>query len=94
MATEPLTSPGISRRDFMACAAPAGVGGVAVVGLGGDGRRDMASAGPTGAPEVHVEARKITWQLAPGKTIKAMAYHGRIPGPEIRVREGERVRVS
>jgi FtsP/CotA-like multicopper oxidase with cupredoxin domain len=82
VATEQLTSPGISRRDFMARAARAGVGGLAVVGLGalGGGRRDMASAAPTGAPEVHVEAREITWQLAPGKTIKAMAYNGRIPG--------------
>ena len=35
----------------------------------------------------------MTWELAPGKTIKAMAYNGQVPGPTIRAREGERLRV-
>ena len=42
---------------------------------------------------IHLETREVTWELAPGRTIRAMAYNGRIPGPDIRVREGERVRV-
>jgi FtsP/CotA-like multicopper oxidase with cupredoxin domain len=42
---------------------------------------------------IHLEARETTWELAPGKTIAAMAYNGRVPGPEIRAREGERLRV-
>jgi FtsP/CotA-like multicopper oxidase with cupredoxin domain len=33
------------------------------------------------------------WELAPGKRIKAMAYNGQIPGPALRLQEGEHVRV-
>ncbi|HEV8439526.1 MAG TPA: multicopper oxidase family protein [Methylomirabilota bacterium] len=43
--------------------------------------------------EIALEARKVRWELAPGKLIDAMAYNGRVPGPEIRVKEGERVHV-
>jgi FtsP/CotA-like multicopper oxidase with cupredoxin domain len=43
--------------------------------------------------EIALEAREVRWELAPGKVIRAMAYHGQIPGPELRLREGERVRV-
>jgi FtsP/CotA-like multicopper oxidase with cupredoxin domain len=35
----------------------------------------------------------MMWELAPGKRIKAMAYNGQIPGPEIRLKEGERARI-
>jgi FtsP/CotA-like multicopper oxidase with cupredoxin domain len=44
--------------------------------------------------EIRLETRQITWELAPGRTITAMTYNGRVPGPEIRVKEGERVRVA
>ncbi|MBI4013904.1 MAG: multicopper oxidase domain-containing protein, partial [Candidatus Rokubacteria bacterium] len=50
-------------------------------------------AQPSGTREFRIEARETIWELAPGKTVSAMAYNGRIPGPEIRVKEGERVRV-
>jgi FtsP/CotA-like multicopper oxidase with cupredoxin domain len=33
------------------------------------------------------------WELAPGRRIKAMTYNGQVPGPELRLHEGERVRV-
>lgn len=36
---------------------------------------------------------EIDWETEPGKTVKAMAYNGMVPGPQIRVREGDRVRV-
>ena len=35
----------------------------------------------------------MQWELAPGKTIKAMSYNGEVPGPTIRAREGERLRI-
>jgi FtsP/CotA-like multicopper oxidase with cupredoxin domain len=35
----------------------------------------------------------MTWEIVPGKQIKAMAYNGQVPGPEIRLKEGERVRI-
>src|SRR6476661_4553116 len=36
---------------------------------------------------------EIDWEVEPGRTVKAMAYNGMVPGPQIRVREGDRVRV-
>lgn len=44
--------------------------------------------------EFNLVAREITWELAPGKTIKAWAYNGLVPGPELRVKEGDKVRVT
>ncbi|HEV8662327.1 MAG TPA: multicopper oxidase domain-containing protein, partial [Candidatus Methylomirabilis sp.] len=38
-------------------------------------------------------ARETAWELAPGKVIRAWSYNGQVPGPEIRLREGERVRI-
>jgi FtsP/CotA-like multicopper oxidase with cupredoxin domain len=35
----------------------------------------------------------IQWETEPGKAFPAYAYNGMIPGPEIRVTEGDRVRV-
>ncbi len=38
-------------------------------------------------------ARRIRWETEPGKTLDAWAYNNQVPGPQIRVREGDRVRV-
>jgi FtsP/CotA-like multicopper oxidase with cupredoxin domain len=38
-------------------------------------------------------ARETEWEVEPGKRVKAWAYNGQVPGPQIRVREGDRVRV-
>jgi len=37
--------------------------------------------------------RKIQWEVSPGKKVDAWAYNDVVPGPQIRVREGDRVRV-
>jgi FtsP/CotA-like multicopper oxidase with cupredoxin domain len=66
------------------------------IGAGAIALGTRVSGGETSDPPartIRIEAREVTWELAPGRTVKAMAYNGRIPGPEIRVREGERVRV-
>ncbi len=82
-----------SRRDFLFTLAGLGAG-AAVAGVGTHlGRRDTAAAGTDAVRTIRLETREVTWELAPGKTIRAMAYNGQIPGPPIRAREGERLRV-
>jgi FtsP/CotA-like multicopper oxidase with cupredoxin domain len=38
-------------------------------------------------------ARKTQWETTPGQRVEAWTYNGTTPGPQIRVREGDRVRV-
>jgi len=40
-----------------------------------------------------ITAEKIQWETEPGKKVEAWAYNGQVPGPQIRVREGDRVRL-
>ncbi len=75
----------LSRREFVAGAA----GGLAGLGL----PNLLGGPAATGAVrELVLETREMTWEISPGKQIRAMAYNGRVPGPEIRVKEGERLR--
>jgi len=46
-----------------------------------------------GVKVFELTAKKISWETAPGQTVEAWAYNDQIPGPQIRVREGDRVRV-
>ncbi len=39
-------------------------------------------------------AKKMQWEAEPGRMVEAWAYNGMVPGPQIRVREGDRVRVN
>ena len=39
-------------------------------------------------------AKKIQWETEPGQMVEAWAYNDQVPGPQIRVREGDRVRVD
>jgi FtsP/CotA-like multicopper oxidase with cupredoxin domain len=78
----------ITRRRFLLT----GAAGLAA----GGGALSLRSGPALGKPsdrEILVVARGVRWELAPGKVITAMAYNGQVPGPAIRVREGERVRV-
>jgi FtsP/CotA-like multicopper oxidase with cupredoxin domain len=47
-----------------------------------------------GATKVYeLTAKKTRWETAPGQTVDALAYNGQVPGPQIRIREGDRVRI-
>ena len=82
-----------SRRGFLATTAKLSVCAAALsVTRWHPLRNPTASADPT-VRTIHLETREVRWELAPGRTVNAMAYNGRIPGPEVRLREGERVRV-
>ncbi len=87
----------LSRRRFLSLAGQAGAGTL-VLSAGGSlllPRPGRAAQSPaTGrVREIALVAKETRWELAPGKVIKAWAYNGRVPGPEIRLREGERVRI-
>ena len=38
-------------------------------------------------------AKRVQWEVEPGKLFEAWAYNGVVPGPELRVTEGDKVRV-
>jgi FtsP/CotA-like multicopper oxidase with cupredoxin domain len=38
-------------------------------------------------------AEELQWEVEPGRKVKAWAYNRQVPGPQIRVREGDRVRI-
>ena len=41
-----------------------------------------------------LDAEPVQWELIPGKTVTAWGYNGQVPGPEIWVNEGDKVRVN
>ncbi len=62
--------------------------------IGVDGR-DYTIQPPTGqAKEIRLEAISTEVEIAPNKIVKAWTYDGKLPGTEIRVKEGERVRIT
>jgi manganese oxidase len=46
-----------------------------------------------GVKVFEITAKKIQWETEPGHMVEAWAYNDQVPGPQIRVREGDRVRV-
>ena len=69
----------IGRRTFI------GMLGAGAAGAGRGGRLhplQRAAAESPGVRTIHLDARAVSWELAPGQTINAMAYNGRVPGPE------------
>lgn len=44
--------------------------------------------------EYALTAEEITWEPRPGLKLAGWAYNGQIPGPEIRVKEGDKVRIT
>ncbi len=46
-----------------------------------------------GTKEFDLTASVIDWEVAPGKTVKAWAYNGQVPGPWLKVDVGDKVRV-
>jgi FtsP/CotA-like multicopper oxidase with cupredoxin domain len=46
-----------------------------------------------GVKEFSLAVEKVRWNILPGVEVVAYAYNGTVPGPEIRVTEGDRVRI-
>src|SRR5712691_3722520 len=43
---------------------------------------------------VDLDAKPIQWEVVPGAFVEAWAYNGQVPGPLIRVTEGDKLRVN
>ncbi len=41
----------------------------------------------------HLDAKPVWWEVKPGKKVKAWAYNGSVPGPEIKVNQGDKVKI-
>jgi FtsP/CotA-like multicopper oxidase with cupredoxin domain len=39
-----------------------------------------------------ITMKPVVWEIAPGKTVETFSYNGIVPGPEIRVTEGDKLR--
>ena len=46
-----------------------------------------------GIPVYDLTAKVVQWEVSPGRKIEAWTYNGTVPGPEIRITQGQRVRV-
>lgn len=59
----------------------------------GKGNQLLAPRMEGGVKVFELVAREMQWEVAPGQKVAAMAYNEQVPGPQIRVREGDRVRI-
>jgi FtsP/CotA-like multicopper oxidase with cupredoxin domain len=57
------------------------------------GNQPLAPRIEDGVKVFELTARPMKWETEPGKFVDAWAYNEQVPGPQIRVREGDRVRV-
>jgi manganese oxidase len=59
----------------------------------GKGNQLLAPRVENGVKIFELTAGVVQWEVEPGRRVEAWAYNGQVPGPQIRVREGDRVRV-
>ena len=59
----------------------------------GQGNLRLAPRLEQGVKVFDLTCREIEWEVTPGIRVKAWAYNNMIHGPQIRVREGDRVRI-
>jgi plastocyanin len=87
---------GLSRRALVGGAL--GSGGTALAAVGVAQATDEATpASDEGAPqrrEVVLTASEFDWAISADTTVRAWGYNEQVPGPELRVREGDQVRVT
>ena len=60
----------------------------------GKGNQLMTPRMVGGVKVFDLEASVIKWEVEPGRLVEAWAYNKTVPGPTIRVREGDRVRLA
>ncbi len=59
----------------------------------GKGNQLLSPKVVNGVKVYELTAAPVQWETAPGQKVEAWAYNGQVPGPQIRVREGDRVKL-
>ncbi len=59
----------------------------------GKGNQILKARLENGVKTFDLTAEEIQWEVEPGRKAKAWTYNRQVPGPQIRVREGDRVRI-
>ncbi len=59
----------------------------------GQGNQPLEPRIEDGVKVFDLTATEVKWETSPGVFVDAMAYNGTVPGPEIRVDRGDRVRI-
>jgi manganese oxidase len=59
----------------------------------GKGNQVLAPTIVDGVKQFALTAKKIQWEVTAGNFVEAWTYNEQLPGPQIRVREGDRVRI-
>ncbi len=72
---------------------PVDTRGAATAPLEARGGERLEQAIVGGVKQFALSARVVRWTILPGVTVGAYAYNGVVPGPEIRVTQGDRMRV-
>jgi FtsP/CotA-like multicopper oxidase with cupredoxin domain len=91
----PAPQSGAMSADEMDSMHEAGVKAfVAGVKTQGKGNQPLAPRIENGVKIYDLTASGIQWEYDAGKTAEAWAYNGQVPGPELRVTEGDKVRVN
>ncbi len=80
----------ISRRSLL----QAGAGGLLVTSLSARAEAATDEPAPASLREFTLTASEFDWALMDGVVVRAWGYNGTMPGPELRVRQGDRVRVT
>src|ERR1700729_1361401 len=75
-------NPGINRRDFLAAA-----GGAYISSL-------PAPAQDSGAPGFTIRISSVDLEIAPRRIFKTIGYNGSVPGPPLRMTEGQPVTIE
>ena len=59
----------------------------------GRGNQPLEPRVENGVKVFELTAEEMQWETKPGMFVDAMAFNGTVPGPEIRVNEGDHVRI-
>lgn len=63
-------------------------------GLEVHGNRELTGRMENGVRIFDLDTSVIRWTILPGVTVDAYAFNGQIPGPQLRMRQGEHVRIN
>lgn len=94
-AAAPATKQVLSRRGLIQAGAATTVGAVSTSVLPDAMLADApATPVPAATHELSLTASEFDWQLMDDVMVRVWGYNGQVPGPEIRVREGDLVRIE